>query len=168
MDYYKYQDSLSDIYGYIFLEVEDGYAIRQIFKSSMGFIASNRKDEEYDFLLSEGYLDFSGFESNVIKINPSKFNSVWLEYKKELLNEWEETKNKFRINQEIMGTIEVFYPQGILINLENNIVAIADYEECKNSTIPERLYPNHTIRAVIKGYDEENLWLILKESMIID
>ena len=62
----------------------------------------------------------------------------------------------------------MFYPQGVIVSFENHILGVANYEECRESTTPNKLYPNHKVQALIGDYDEKNLWLVLKEARIID
>jgi hypothetical protein len=41
------------------------------------------------------------------------------------------------------------------------VIGLANYDECKQNIRPEKLYPNHKIKAEVIGYDEINFWLML-------
>jgi hypothetical protein len=166
MDYLKYQDTMNGLEGYVYIELEDGYAVRQIFKSGDFYIASNRKDNKYDFWLAEGFINVYEYADDIIY--DMEFNAIWQEFIEKLQIEWCTIKQTYKIGTIVYANIEVFYPQGVIVNIGNSVLGIADYDECKNSTTPDKLYPDHKIEAIVNGYDEVNMWPILGKSKVIN
>ncbi len=158
--YFSYDDEY--VGGTTYVEIDEEYVIKQISVTPSKYIASNRKDEEFDFYLAEGQIDVNELlEYGVSEISENQFYSVWNNYKDELIDKWNITKEKFRIGDEIEGIIEVFYPQGVIVNIAQGVVGIADYDQCRNSTKPENLYPQHKILGKVIGYDNINMWLVI-------
>lgn len=75
-------------------------------------------------------------------------------------------KEYFTKGKEVEGILKVFYPQGVIIELENKTIAIADYEECARNLEAKNLYPNHLVSAKVKDYDEKNMWIILEDAKV--
>ncbi|WP_051271431.1 hypothetical protein [Shimazuella kribbensis] len=160
MEYFRFEDD--DPNGITYIESEDGYAVRQITVTNNKYIASNRRNKEYGYWLAEGLIDGKeAADFGVDKIDKSQFEGVWDAYRAELLQDWQKTKDTFPIGQVVEGYIQVFYPQGVIIQISGSVVGLADYEECKHNIKSEKLYPNHKIKAEVIGYDEINLWLML-------
>ncbi|WP_088068065.1 hypothetical protein [Gottfriedia luciferensis] len=113
--YFSWEDDY--IRGTTYIEIEDGFAIKQIAVTQNRYIASNRKDEEHHYYLAE-------------------------------------------------GKIEVFYPQGVIVSISENVIGVADYIKCKDNSQPENLYPHHKITGKVNGYDEINMWLILENAKV--
>lgn len=158
--YFSWEDEY--IRGTTYIEVEDGYAIKQIAVTQNKYIASNRKDVEHHYYLAEGLLDVSEMiDDGGSEISEKEFYVIWNKYSEVLIHTWNITKEKYPIGLEVEGKIEVFYPQGVIVSFPENVVGIADYINCKESTQPENLYPHHKITGIVNGYDEENMWLII-------
>lgn len=165
--FFKWNDD--DIKGTTYIEIDDdNIASKQIAVTSNKYIASNRKDEEHHFYLAEekidvnDIIDFGGSE-----ISESQFYNIWNKYREGLSDNWHQTKENFPIGSEIEGIIEVFYPQGVIISISQDIIGIADYNKCRNSTQPDNLYPRHKIIGKVDGYDEENMWLIIDNPKVL-
>lgn len=160
--YFKWDDDDDDLRGTTYIETDDGIALKQIAVTSTKYIASNRKDEEYHFYLSEGIIDVNEImEYGGSEISESKFYSVWNKFREGLIDNWIRTKEKYPVGSIIDGIIEIFYPQGVIIHIAQDIIGIADYDKCRNSSQPENLYPRHKITGKVVGVDEENMWLII-------
>ncbi|MEH7349363.1 hypothetical protein [Gottfriedia acidiceleris] len=159
--YFSWEDEY--IRGNTYIEVEDdGYAIKQIAVTQNKYIASNRKDDEHHYYLAEGLLDVSELiDDGGNEISEKEFYIIWNKHSEVLINTWNITKEKYPIGLEVEGKIEVFYPQGVIVNFAENVIGVADYTKCKESTQPENLYPHHKITGKVNGYDEENMWLII-------
>ncbi|WP_164215541.1 hypothetical protein [Virgibacillus sp. YIM 98842] len=159
--YYSWDDE-DYIGGTTYIEIDDGYATKQIAITPDNYIASNRKDKEHHFYLAEGLVDideiikYGGFE-----ISEQYFYSVWNAYKNALMDKWNETKERFPLGYEIEGIIEVFYPQGIVITISQDVFGITDYDKSRDSTNPKNLYPGHKMLGKVVSYDEENMWLVI-------
>jgi hypothetical protein len=66
----------------------------------------------------------------------------------------------------VQGFIQIFYPQGVIINLGDDTLGVADYAVCKSSAQPEWMYPGYKVTAVVAGYDEVNHWLLLNDPRV--
>ena len=165
MDYCKYEECFDGIKGYTYLEVNDGCVFRQVSKFADRYVSSNIKDPMYDFWLTEG--EFKLDMSDEIKIiSKTEFEEIWLANNQRVQHKWTKLKTEYQIGMEISGSIGVFYPHGVIINVGNDNLGVADYDECRRSTDAENLYPGHRVEAVIKGYDEKNMWLILEDPKV--
>lgn len=85
------------------------------------------------------------------EVSERQFYSIWNKNRDGLINSWNQTKEKFPVSSENEGIIEVFYPQGVIINIFQEIIGIADYNRCRESTKPEKLYPRHKITGKVVG-----------------
>lgn len=159
--YFNWDDD-DYINGTTYIEIDGGYATKQIVVTSNKFIASNRKDKEHNFYLAEGQVDIDEIvEFGGSEITEEQFYKVWNTYKNDLSDKWKETKENFPIGEKIEGIIEVFYPQGVILNISQDVIGIADYKKCSDSTHPVNLYPGYKIIGIVIGYDEENMWLVI-------
>lgn len=159
--YFSWDDD-DYIRGTTYIEIEDGYATKQIAVTQNKYIASNRKDEDHHFYLAEGLLDVNEIiDDGGTEISEEQFYGIWNKCRDGLINKWNLIKVKFPIGLEVEGKIEVFYPQGVIVNIFENVIGVSDYTKCKDSTIPENLYPHRKITGKVNGYDEENMWLII-------
>ncbi|WP_129688244.1 hypothetical protein [Gottfriedia acidiceleris] len=158
--YFSWEDEYTK--GTTYIEVENGYAIKQIAVTQNKYIASNRKDKEHHYFLAEGLLDVNEIiDDGGSEISEKEFYVIWNKHSEVLINTWNITKEKYPIGLEVEGKIEVFYPQGVIVNFAENVIGVVDYIKCKESTQPENLYPHHKITGKVNGYDEENMWLII-------
>src|SRR5699024_9501655 len=163
--YFRWDDD--DIVGTMYIEVDNGYATKQIAVTSNKYIASNRKDETHHFYLTEGIIDVNNMiEFGGSEINEKQFYCIWNKYRDGLIDNWNLTKERFPIGSEIEGIVEAFYPQGIIVNISQNVIGIADYFKSKDSTKPENLYPQHKIIGKVVEYDEENMWLVIDNTRV--
>jgi hypothetical protein len=163
--YFKWDDD--NLLGTTYIEIEDGYAIKQITKTPNKYIASNRKDNEQHFYLAEGLIDINEIiEWGGSEIDDRQFFIIWNKYRNENIDKWNQAKESYPIGAEIKGLIEVFYPQGVIINVSEDVIGIADYYQCRESTKPENLYPQHKIIGKVVGYDEINMWLVIDNPMV--
>lgn len=165
--YFKYNDD--EINGVVYLEIDhENYAVKQILVTHDKIVASNRKDGEYHFYLAEGPIDCSEISDyGGSQINDEEFYSVWNQYLKTLVLDWNITKKLFPIGKRIEGLIEVLYPQGILVAILPDVIGVADYNECRENSRAENMYPQKRIEGRVNGYDEVNLWLILGDSKLM-
>jgi hypothetical protein len=166
--YFKWDDDDDNLRGTTYIETNDGIASKQIAVTWNKNIASNRKDEEHHFYLAEEIIDVNELiEYGGSEISKSQFYNVWNKYLDGLIVEWNNTKEKFSIGSEIEGIIEVFYPSGVIITISQDVIGIAGYNKCRNSTKPEKLYPQRKIIGEVVGYDEANMWLVIDNPKIL-
>jgi len=165
MEYFKCEEELeNNTFGFTYYEVSEIAVLRQITQLSSGYISSNRKDETHHFRLAEADLKDIETIEEFIRIEKAEFDENWINNCKLHGEEWYNTKESFVIGAQVQGTIEVFYPQGIISCLDSGITIVADYDECRKNSDWQSLYPGHRIEGVVSGYDEENQWIIISNS----
>lgn len=163
--YFSWEDDY--IRGSTYIEIEDDYAIKQNAVTQKKYIASNRKDEEHHYYLAEGLIDVNDIvDEGGNEISEKQFYKIWNKHCEVLIHEWNKTKEKYSIGIEVEGESEVFYPQGVIVRISENVIGIADYIKCKENSQPENLYPHHKITGKVNGYDEINMWLILENPKV--
>jgi hypothetical protein len=134
--------------------------LRQITVGGEGVLASNVKHPRWGLSLAEGLVDYDSIDE-VSRITRAEFDEVWNANLASHTTQWGRAKAAYRIGTTVYGFIELFYPQGVVVNLGNGALGIADYEEAKSSTRPECMYTRHKVTAIVKGYDESNHWIML-------
>jgi hypothetical protein len=164
MEYYKYHDEYSDIApAMTYLEVEGEWALRQITFNGERYLTSNvdmdlpEKEADYHALVEEG---------EVIPISKQEFDSVWNAHLALRQNQWETAKRAYPIDKAVQGSLKLFFPQGVIVNLDGGVLGVADYQACRASTTWENMYPRHKITAVVSGYDEINQWIVLASAQV--
>ena len=161
MIYYKYVDYLNenDI-GTTYVEVDNKYVVRQIYKSPDRFVSSNRKDIKYDYFLAEGEFYIDDMDVDVVKIEKIEFENIWEEMSGNYREEWLKLKETHKISERVTGVIDVFYPQGPIVRIDENTFAIIYDEDGGNCNLAYNW--SEEITGIIAGYDDINMWLILK------
>ena len=164
MKYYKYRDP-DDVVGMdnpvTYIETEDGGAIRQITTNGTTFIASNVVQPDGGMYLADKVIDYESLGDEVTPITKQEFEAVWQAHATLRQNEWNNAKQIYSLGMAIHGYLEIFYPQGVIVNLGNNVLGVADYNACRASTEPQFMNTRQKITATVTGYDEENQWVIL-------
>lgn len=161
MRYYKGDDPESPIgEGIIYLEVMEGYPVRQITVTDTQRLSSNR-----DFMMGHGQTDFDEVEE-ALPISKEEFDLVWSRHLEAHREEWERAKDRYPIGTPVEGVLKVFFPQGVIVELEQTVHGVAEYQACRDSTPPMNLYPGHEVTGVVKGYDEINQWIILNRPQV--
>ncbi|WP_240416787.1 hypothetical protein [Paenibacillus periandrae] len=157
MKYLKVCNSLDTWY----FEIDDeGTAYRQVLNKLGLNISSNRKHKGYDFFLSDQKIEYTN--PPYLLISKNEFDKIWNESLQALIIEWNRIKRELRIGTEIEGYLEIFYPQGLIINLfKHDAIGIVNYGVIENITPSQWLYPKHLIKGTVLGYDEINYWIEL-------
>lgn len=161
MRYYKFEDEYSPSDGGIsYIEIDEGYAVRQITVNGENYIASNLLSPAEGLYLAEGDISDDNFDDGA-EITQTEFETIWESFlvKHEAL--WLTSKQIYPIGSSIRGWIEAFYPQGTIVNLGDGTLGAADYAACQESAKLEYLYPGYAVTASVTGYDEVNHWLVL-------
>ncbi|OZB98288.1 hypothetical protein [Paenibacillus sp. XY044] len=145
-----------------------GVAYRQLVIEDDGkWIASNRKDEHYHFMLSEKPIETS--EPGLIPITQEEFEEAWSASLHTRNAQWQSLKSLHPPGLKIEGSIEAFFPQGTLVTLtDTGAVGLADTRELELSGQPAWMYPGHVVQAVVKGYDEANQWIVLDQAAVLE
>ncbi|NOV01395.1 hypothetical protein [Paenibacillus planticolens] len=82
------------------------------------------------------------------------------------IHEWERVKSLLTVGTIVEGKIEVFYPQGTLIEIDRYKV-IGVTVNIKNELDNEDIYIRDLIRATVSSYDEVNMWIVLEDAQLI-
>jgi hypothetical protein len=168
MKYYKYQDNYGPLGEAItYVEVENGVTLRQITLSDQDCHGSNVKSLPWGLILADQQVDYDSIEE-VTPISKDKFDGVWKHHLANREPAWVEAKNRLPVGTSVSGYIEIFYPQGVIIDLGADALGVADYEASRESTDQEFMYPGHKITAIVTGYDEENQWIVLGSPRVHD
>jgi hypothetical protein len=166
--YYKYADEYSLLDGgTTYVETESGYVIRQITVNGDQVHASNVSYPPWGLMLTEGHVDWDDIEE-VTLIKKGDFDDVWNAHLEQHVAFWEYAKSAHPPGMRVEGFIEIFYPQGVIVNVGQGVLGVADYRECKASTKPENVGAFHKVTAVVSGYDDTNQWLILDLPQVHD
>ena len=162
MIYYKYDDKYSPIgSGITYVETNEGLAYRQITVNGEKFMMSNFSDPEWGLILPEG--EFAPRDDEAKIITKQEFDGVWSSHLMRHQVKWNNTKQKYPTGTEITGYIQIFYPQGVIVNLDEHSLGVANYAECRASAKPEWMYPGYRVAAIVADYDELNHWLVLEK-----
>lgn len=161
--YYKYDDEYSEIAGgTTYVETEDGWALRQLTINGDRFLASNINDPVWGMNLAEGQVEYDDLiGEQVTEIPQQEFEAVWNMILATHSTVWHQSQLRYSIGTPVQGALLLFYPQGVLIQLDQETVGIADYAACRASTEPENVYPRHKVTAIVAGYDQRQHWIIL-------
>ncbi|MCT1400586.1 hypothetical protein M4D81_16270 [Paenibacillus sp. p3-SID867] len=151
-----------------YFEVDnDGTAYRQMVHNEDGsWITSNRKHESRHFLLAEHPLDPK--EPYYEEISQAAFEELWQKQLLACMEDWQRIQRLFPIGARVEGWIEVFFPQGTLINLlEPRAVGLTDTSALEAGTPAEWMYPRFRVLAEVSGYDELNQWVLLANAELL-
>ena len=128
---------------------EEKYALRQIILDNN----SKLQISCFEDCLAEGVVCENDFDGICKKISEDEFINVWNDVLEPYKKKWKEIKAKYFVGYRISGRCKYFYPQGAIIKGKDYV---ALYEGTKNMAI------NEFVSAQVKGYDEDNMWLILE------
>lgn len=162
MKYYKYIDSESEEERIVYNEFDNEYyCLRAIYEEQGKLVATNIVYEDYQYILPEGSMsdciDMLGEE-----IDSTEFEKKWQQALSLYQKEWNIFKEKYIIGQNITTTINCFYPQGIILNIDHEkFHGIADYEKSKIHFGEEKMYPKEQLEMKIESFDHQNMWIVL-------
>ncbi|WMT38895.1 hypothetical protein RE628_15240 [Paenibacillus sp. D2_2] len=112
-----------------------------------------------DFFLAEKEIElFEGDE----EISHEQFNEIWNKAIAPYRTDWEQVKQDYVRGTVVNGSMMMFYPQGVIIQLSETAYAIADTSMLSAQTKPELMYPGYQVQGTVTGYDNNNFWLILE------
>lgn len=167
MKYYKYADDYSPISGgTTYIETDDGLAIRQITVNGDRYIVSNLRHPPWGLMLAEGRIDYDSLGDNVVEISPTEFETIWNTHLAKHYPQWQVHKRTYPVGAAVQGWIEIFYPQGVIVYLNDGTRGVADCAACKASSAPEWMYPGYKVTSIVNGYDEVNHWLVLERPKV--
>lgn len=163
LKYMKSEYLSKDHYTYYFEIDHEGTAFRQITVINERAIVSNRPYKDEHFCLSEMKVDFVPED----EISKQEFEAKWQKDNQLNMDNWELTKKNKNIGTVVEGTIECIYPQGIILNLLDEIYGVVDYDKCYEKSGSDKINVMNKVRGVVSGFDENNLWVIIDDGEII-
>src|SRR5687768_1202007 len=119
MRYFKYDDEWAPIgpSTTTYIETDDGCAIRQISVNGELYIASNLPYPPWSLCLADGQVDYDELGDLVTEISQDEFEGVWQAHLVRHQDEWLASKARYPAGVAIRGWIEIFFPQGVIVNL---------------------------------------------------
>ncbi len=132
---------------------DDNIAMRQVIKEVGNVIRISCIED----CLAEGIFDVEDLEGEILEASMEEFEKVWSNETKPYRNLWEIQKEKYEIGNIVEGKIKYFYPQGIIMQIGEVKGLYVDKKE--NNAYSK--YPLDTIKGIVKGYDEKNMWIII-------
>jgi hypothetical protein len=167
MKYYKYADDYYVPNGTRYIETDDdGNSFREVTFNGEVCLASNTLYPYYGMLMSDQPVDYAEIEE-VAGISRSEFEEVWNKSLAQNFIRWKFAKLEYPLGTFVEGSLVVFYPQGVVVNLGNSVLGVADYNACKASMQTELMYWGCKVTANVSDYDDLNQWVIL-DSPVID
>lgn len=116
-----------------------------------------------DFHLIETEVElFEGDE----EIAPEAFNEIWRKAVMPYKEAWNKAKLLYPPGKNVVGTILMFYPQGVIIQLDQEAFAVADDPGLRSKTPPMWMYPGYRVEGRIERADENNLMLVLENCRV--
>ena len=159
MKYFRSVDNETNINRIIYHEFdEEYYCLRAIFEENNKLETTNFINNKY--ILPEG--SFYEIKDDLgEKITEKEFENKWKTALYPFVENWNKIKKKYIIGNNIKVKINCFYPQGIILDINEIFYGIANYQECKEKYGSGHLYPKHDMEMKIIGYDEKNMWIKL-------
>ena len=166
MKYYKYPNPYitDDEIATEYIEVRDDLIVRQLSAFEHYYISSN-----VDLFLADQpfeYEEIKDWDEGIVTIAADEFNAVWQKHLQHHEVKWIESKKSFPINKSVIGCIKMFFPQGIIVQLDQQVFGVADYAQARASANPSSMYPRYQIAGIVTGYDEANQWIELGSPQI--
>lgn len=101
------------------------------------------------------------------EISAESFNEVWTRAVEPYKDAWQRSKAHYAIGVQVQGIIRMFYPQGVIIQLDEECYAVANDASLRKQTNPAHMYPGFVIEGTIGGCDEANFWLVLDRCTVV-
>jgi hypothetical protein len=103
-----------------------------------------------------------GHEGGVIRITEAEFDAVWEPYLATRESEWNRAKLTYPVGMSVIGVTHRFLPKGEIVELGNGVLGFIDYLARK----PQFVHTQDRLTTIVKGYDEENQWIILEYARV--
>ena len=55
--------------------------------------------------------------------------------------------------------IVCFYPQGVIVQYNEEFFGFVDYNDCKSVLGASNMYPQQKIKLFVENFDDDNLWV---------
>lgn len=170
MIYYKYRDKESLIGdGTRYIEADEGWSVREVTVSSGAYFGSNVKYPCWDLCMADCQTNYNELladepsQFEIQEITEREFEQVWNEHLNQNEGRWRLAKHAFPIGKQVRGRIVVFYPQGVIVDLGDSVLGVANLADCNSSVANEILSTGHHLSATVAGYDDKYQWLVLEK-----
>ncbi len=106
-------------------------------------------------------------EGDVTAISQQEFQAVWNQYLALRQKGWNAAKLNYPVGLPVQGAIKIFFPQGVIVDLGDDVLGVADHDACKQSRTSEFIMSTRLkLTAVVSGYDEVNQWIVLTSPQV--
>jgi hypothetical protein len=167
MRHIKYDDDYLFPDGVTYIELDDeGWALRRIIKADDHILLSGISDFKDD-ILPEGTFDIDELGFVVDIISHEEFEAEWDKGLSLHDTIWKISQKAYPTGTVVQGKLLLFYPQGVIVEIDKDTIGLADYEACRISTQPENLYPGHRVIATVKGYINQQHWIVLDKPQVL-
>ena len=165
MKYFKYRDDESGIENATtYVEEEDGGEIRRLTFNGTTYLASNMIGPDGHLNISDTGVEYEkwvneevGIEGGVVRITKEEFDTVWLSYLATRQSEWIRAKLIYHVGMSVIGVTNRYLPKGEIIELGNGVLGLIP-----SAHRPRFINSQDQLTTIVKGYDEENQWIILE------
>ena len=178
MNYYRFFDKFGKLRGSeTWVELNRGFVLRQISIKGDEVLASNRPHPDHGYYLPTGYIDYAeynkihekditkGLIKPVVKVSSEKFDAVWQKHLTNHEAEWDSLKQSYGLETVVRGAVRAFYPQGVIISVDDKVTGIANYDRCRE-VFGHTLIPQMPVQVTVGGYNERMQWLIFIEPQL--
>ena len=171
LKYFKSQGEWSALEsGCTYYETLRGSAQREISIDGHRIVSSNVFDEEHRLCLAEGNV-FEDLEPEIEEgiitpIDKSEFEQAWAKQLEARRVKWSAIKDQYVVDTMVTGSIYRFFPQGVIVDLGNRILAVTDHNDALESAGTKPLLTQDRISGRVAGYDEKFQWIILAEPVV--
>ena len=132
---------------------EDNYAMRQIIRDNNNIYHLSCIED----CLGEGPIVEQDLDGDIKFITKYDFEGIWDNLKSEYGDKWKRIKLNKRIGSKITGTYKYSYPQGYIFDIGDWLGVVKDISKKEmNFTTGDK------IKGIIIGYDDINMWFIIK------
>lgn len=124
----------------------ENYAVRQISRDTCG---------RYHLSCFEDCLAEGVFEEKCIEkiISKNEFQELWDSCLARFSKQWKSVKTKYKIGSNVLGRVEYYYPQGIILKG-------TDFTALYRGKNNYRLHEEVSVRIV--KYDDDNMWFVVE------
>jgi len=169
MKYYKYPNPYitDDEIATEYIELDGETIMRQLSVFEHYYISSNVDLALADQPFDEDMIDDYGEE--IVSITVDEFNAVWQQPLRHHEARWTEAKKSFPINKPVMGCMKIFFPQGIIVQLDQQVFGVTDYWQARATASPGfSMQTGRQIAGIVTGCDETNQWIELGSPQIYE
>jgi hypothetical protein len=167
MKYYKYPNPYitDDEVATDYIEVDGNIIMRQLSVFENHFVSSN-----VDLILGDQPFEYEELKDDFEEITPiaaAEFHEAWRKHLQFREATWIEAKKSVPINSQVRGCMKIFFPQGIIVQLGQQVFGVTDYVQARATAAPEFIMRTGCeLTGIVTGYDETNQWVELGSPQI--